>query len=181
MTPSTTTVRDVSARAWDDMDQPRHLGGEAPLLQRPKPPSSILTAAKLMYTGAVLSALSLVATLAGISALRAAVRSADPSYSAGQLHTTETAAVSIAILVGLIGLGLWIWMAWANTAGKNWARVTASVILGLDTVAVLADFTRPDPLLSRLFSVVIWLVGLAVVVLLWGRQSSAYYAASRAS
>jgi hypothetical protein len=73
---------------------------------------------------------------------------------------------------------MWIWLAAANRAGKNWARITASVIFGLDTVLVLADLSRPEPLLSRLGSLVIWLIGLGVIVPLWRRQSSDYYTAA---
>jgi len=153
-------------------------GGQGPFEpQRPEPPSAILTAVKFMYAGAVLSALSLIATVLSTSKLRAAIRRSDPTLSASGLHTAQTAAVTIAVLVAVVGTGLWIWMARENRAGKNWARITASVIFGLDTAAVVADFTRPDPLLNRLFSVVIWLIGLTVIVLLWRRESSVYYSA----
>jgi len=161
------------------MHQPYPAGAPDPQQQRPAPPASILAAARLMYAGAVVSALSLIATLATISQLRTALHNADPALSAARLHTAEIAAVIIALLVGLIGVGLWIWMAAANKAGKNWARITASVIFGLDTLAVIADFTRPEPLLNRLVSAVIWLIGLGVIALLWRRDSRAYYTASQ--
>ncbi len=140
----------------------------------------LLTAVKLMYAGAVLSALSLIVIVVSTSKLRAAIRRSDPTLSPSGLHTAQTAAVTIAVVVAVVGTGLWIWMARENRAGKRWARVTASMIFGLDTAAVLANFTRPDPLPNRLFPVVIWLIGLTVIVLLWRRGSSVYYSADRA-
>ncbi len=145
----------------------------------PAPPASILTAVKLMYAGAAVSVLSLVVTLGTIGSFRTAIRNADPALSATRLHATQTAAVVVAVLFGLIGAGLWIWMAAANKAGKGRARITASIIFGLDTLAVLADFSQPEPSLSRLISGVIWLIGLCVIVLLWRRQSSEHYTAAR--
>jgi hypothetical protein len=89
------------------------------------------------------------------------------------------AAVVVAIVFGLIGVGLWLWMAWANKAGKNWARITATVFFGLDTLSVLAGLRQAEPALSRVFSLLVWLAGLGAVVLLWQKVSSAYFAASR--
>ena len=163
------------------MYQPYPSGGQEPQPPRPEPPASILTAVRLMYAGAAASALSLIATLLTISSLRTAIHNADPTLSATRLHSAQAAAVVIAVLFGLIGVGLWIWMAAANKAAKNWARITASVIFGLDTLAVVADLIRPEPLLNRLVSIVIRLIGLGVIALLWRRESSDYYAAARGS
>jgi hypothetical protein len=32
----------------------------------------------------------------------------------------------------LIGVGLWIWMAQMNKAGKNWARITSTVFFAIE-------------------------------------------------
>ena len=85
----------------------------------------------------------------------------------------------VAIVFGLIGIGLWLWMAWANKAGKNWARITATVFFALDTLSVLAGFRQAEPALSRAVSLLVWLAGLGAIVLLWQKISSAYFAASR--
>jgi hypothetical protein len=85
----------------------------------------------------------------------------------------------VAIVFGLIGIGLWLWMARANKAGKNWARITATVFFGLDTLSVLAGLRQAEPAVSRVFSLLVWLAGLGAVVLLWQKISSAYFAASQ--
>lgn len=159
--------------------QPYPTGGAEPDQVRPTPPPSVQNAVRLMYVGAAISAISLIVTLATISSLRTSIHNANPSLSAAKLHSAETAAVVLAIVFGLIGVGLWIWMARANKAGKNWARITATVFFGLDTLSLLAGFRQAEPALSRAVSLLVWVAGLGAVVLLWQKISSAYFAASR--
>jgi hypothetical protein len=160
------------------MYQPYPTGGAEPE-PAPTPPPSVQNAVRLMYVGAAISAISLIVTLATISSLRTAIHNANPSLSASKLHSAETAAIVLAIVFGLIGIGLWIWMARANNAGKNWARITATVFFGLDTLSLLASFRQAEPALSRVVSLLVWVAGLGAVILLWQKISSAYFAASR--
>jgi hypothetical protein len=154
-------------------------GGQVPEPQRPEPPAPVLTAVKLMYAGAVVTAISLIVTLLTISSLKTAIHNRSPKLTSTQLHTAEVAVVVVAVIVGLISIGLWIWMASANKAGKNWARITATVFFGLDTLGVLASFAQAQTLLGRLISLVGWLVGLGAILMLWRKESSAYFAAPR--
>jgi cytochrome bd-type quinol oxidase subunit 2 len=131
-----------------------------------------------MYVGAVISGISLIVTLTTIGSLRTAIHKANPALSASKLHSAETVAIVLAIIVGLIGIALWIWMARANRAGKNWARITATVFFGLDTLSLLAALRQAEPALSRTVTLLTWLVGLGAIILLWQRISSAYFAAS---
>jgi hypothetical protein len=161
------------------MYQPYPSPGQMPEPVRPEAPDSVLTAVKLMYAGAVVSALSLIVGVVTIGSLKSALRKADPSYTSTQLHTAEVAAVAIIIVLGLVGIGLWLWMAWANKRGANWARITATVFFGLDTLSLLAGFARPEALFSRLVGLLIWLIGLGAIVLLWRRESSAFFTAPK--
>ena len=160
--------------------QPYPTGGAAePEPQRAAPPTPVLQAVKLKYAGAIVSAISLIITLLTIGSLKTAIHNADPSLSASKLHSAEVAAVAVAVIFGLIGIGLWLWMAYANKAGKNWARITATVFFGLDTLSVLTSFRQAEPILTRLISILIWLIGLGAIILLYQRESSAYFSASK--
>lgn len=160
--------------------QPYPTGGAAePEPQRPAPPTPVVQAVKLMYAGAIVSAISLIITLATVGSLKTAIHNADPTLTASKLHSAEVAAVAVAIIFGLIGIGLWLWMAYANKAGKNWARITATVFFGLDTLSVLTSFRQAEPVLSRVISILIWLIGLGAIVLLYQRESSTYFTASK--
>jgi hypothetical protein len=160
--------------------QPYPTGGAAePEPQRPAAPTPVLQAVKLMYAGAIVSAVSLIITLLTVGSLKTAIHNADPTLTASKLHSAEVAAVAVAVVFGLIGIGLWLWMAYANKAGKNWARITATVFFGLDTLSILTSFRQAEPVLSRLISILIWLIGLGAIVLLYQRESSAYFGLSK--
>lgn len=145
--------------------------------QRPPQPPSIRMAVRLMYAGAALSAVSFIVGLATIGSLRQSIINASTKkLTASQLHTAEVVGVSTIVVVGLIGIGLWLWMARANGAGKSWARIVAAVLFGLNTLGLLSAFARPNAIGTKIFEVVIWLVGLGATFYLWQRDSSEYFA-----
>jgi hypothetical protein len=68
-----------------------------------------------------------------------------------------------------------MWMARANKAGKNWARITGTVFFGIDTLDLLGLFAQRPAALSVVFALVIWLIGLGTVIMLWRRESTAFF------
>ena len=159
------------------MYQPFPSRDDGPPPARPEPPPSVQMAVKLMYAGATVSAISLIVSLATIGGLRATLHHADPSLTDAQLHAGEISAVSIGVFLGLIGIGLWIWMALANRAGMSWARIIASVLFGIDTILIVISISQPAEVFSRIISILIWLIGFGAVVLLWRKDSSGYFTA----
>jgi hypothetical protein len=143
----------------------------------PAPPS-IQNAVKLMYAGAAVSIVGLVIGLATSGGLKREIRKANPRLSAVQVSHGATLIVVTSVITGLIGAGLWLWMAWANKRGKAWARILASVFFGISTLNAAASFAQPGAVLNRFLTVAVWLVGLGAIILLWRPDSSTYYKAS---
>jgi hypothetical protein len=162
------------------MYQPYPSGNQQPVPQPPAQPQPVRNAVLLMYAGAALSAIEIIIGLTTIASLKNAIRSRYPGYSSSQLHTAEVVGVTTVVVIGLIAIALWLWMAWANGAGKSWARVVATVFFGLNTIDLLSLIARPHATLGLLLAVLVWLVGLGAIVLLWRRESSAYYQARSA-
>src|SRR5215467_286648 len=104
------------------MHQPYPSSGQAPAPQRPPMPNSVLTAVRLMYAGAALSVIELIVGLATIGSVKTAIHNAYPRYTPSQVHSLEVASIVIGVLVGLVSIGLWLWMARASAAGHNYAR-----------------------------------------------------------
>ncbi len=153
---------------------------QLPQQQRPAKPPSISTAVKLMYVGAALSALEFIVGLATVGSLKQDIIKASTKHlTATQLHTAQVVGIATIVILGLIGIGLWIWMARANGAGKSWARIVAGVLFGLNTLGLLSAVARPNAAGTKIFDVLGWLVGLGVTIFLWRRDSSEYYAQSR--
>ncbi|MFI5270393.1 MAG: hypothetical protein ACHQ7M_23695 [Chloroflexota bacterium] len=159
------------------MYQPYPGGGADPMgpASRPPIPPSVTNAVRLMFVGAGLAALGLILEFISLSALKSAIRTASPTLSNAQVNSAETVAIAIFVIVGLIGIGLWIWMALANKAGHNWARIVATVLFGLDTLFLLLSLARAGAAAGIIAGVVTWLVGLGATILLWRKESSLYF------
>ena len=156
------------------MYQPFPTGGNS-LEQRPAPPASVLTAVKLMYAGAAISLISLIISLTDISGTKAAIRRARPSLTVTQVNQLNGFIIGLAIISGLVGIGLWLWMARANGQGRNWARILSTVLFGLATLDLFGVFSQPKTALGLVFPVLTWLVGAGAVFLLWRPDSTAVF------
>jgi uncharacterized membrane protein (DUF2068 family) len=164
--------------------QPYPTGGGSNIVQQQgSRPQSVRTAVILMYVGAGLSTISLIASIAFSGRIKNAVgkalrnaRTSKP-LTVTQIHSVENIYLVFAIVVLLVGVGLWLWMAWANGRGRGWARIVASVFFGLDTILLILGGTRTSATL--IFAGVEWLVGLAALIFLWQRDTTAYIAQSR--
>jgi hypothetical protein len=140
-----------------------------------QPPPSVVMAVRLMYAGAVVSALSLIVGLATVGSLRSSLHKAQPTLTPTQLHDLQTVVIVGSIFIGVISIGLWLWMAMMNKAGRSWARIVATVLFGLDTLLLLLGVARSGAAAGTLVSILIWVIGLGAVIYLWRRDASAYF------
>ena len=151
-------------------------GGQVPEpAQRPAPPTSVQTAVWLMYAGAIISAISFILGLATIGSVRRTIEKNHPAYTSTQINNAVHVSVALIVVVGIIGVGLWVWMARMNLKGRNWARITGTVFFGIDTLDLLGVLGGKASGVSAVFAIVTWLVGLGAVIMLWRRESSAYF------
>jgi hypothetical protein len=157
------------------MYQPYPSGGKPVESLRPAPPAPVLNAVKLMYAGAAVSLVSLVISLTDVSGTKAAIRKARPDLTATQISQLNGFIIGLAIVSGLVGVGLWLWMSWANKGGKNWARIFSTVLFGLATLDLFGVFSQPKTALGLIFPLLTWLIGLGVIVLLWRPDSSRFF------
>jgi hypothetical protein len=161
------------------MYQPYPQGNQQPPepSRRPDPPRPVRVAVLLMYAGAALSTVTLVVVLLSFHTIQRVIRNASTTLTAAQVHTAAVVAVTVGAAESLIAIGLWLLMAWANRNGQAWGRIVATILFGLNTIFLLIGFTRASASLSLAFSVLVWLIGLAAIVLLWRKESSQYFAA----
>lgn len=152
-------------------------------------PVPVRRAVRLMQAGAAVSTLSLIVTVIGSFSLKSNMMSAnaaklkDHQITASQISNTATALIAYTIIVGLLAIGLWLWMARKNEAGRNWARISASVFFGLwslYTYSVLGELTGGTTITGTLIvSIVLilalWVIGVVTIVQLWRPASTAYF------
>jgi hypothetical protein len=144
-------------------------------VERPPAPKPVLQAVKLMYAGAAISTVSLIISLADIGGIKAAIKKAHPSYTASEISGDNRFIIGLAVVSGLLGIGLWLWMARANNQGKNWARILSTVLFGLATLDLVGVFSEPQTAIGLVFPVLTWLVGLGAVWLLWRKESTQFF------
>ena len=147
-----------------------------------QPPAPVRNAVFFMYAGAALSVINGILAATGGAALRASIRHARPHYSPAQVSGLASAEIIYSVVYTLALIFLWLWLAWACRAGKAWARITASILFGANTVLlVLTVATRasagvlPHVSAGSILPVLGWAAGLGAMVLLWRRESSAYF------
>ena len=101
-----------------------------------------------MYAGAAISAVSLIISLATIGGTKDAIRKARPSLTAAQVNQLNTFIIALAVVSGVIGVALWLWMARENGQGKNWARILSTVLFGLATLDLFGVLSQPKTALG---------------------------------
>jgi hypothetical protein len=175
----------------------------APPDERPRP---LVIAVRLMYVAAVVEIVYAVAggqwLASYLSSLFTAIEAGDTSGSGTQVPTSEIKdlILVIAIVGGIVAVLVWLWLAWKNRAGRDWARIVATVLFALSCPGLPelltgghlstmpSTFTGADgvtiavpPLAIPAWliagGVVNWLLGLAIIILLWQRAASRYYEA----
>ena len=157
------------------MYQPYPSSGKPVEPERPPAPPSVLNAVKLMYVGAAISTVSLIISLIDISGTKDAIRKARPSLTATQVNQLNTFIITLAIVSGVLGVALWLWMARANGQGRNWARILSTVLFGLATLDLFGVISQPKTVLGLVFPVLTWLVGAGAVYFLWRGESSEFF------
>ena len=159
------------------MYQPYPGGAQVPeSSDRPPAPPSVLRAVQVMYVGAAASLIGIIIDMTTLSSTKSEIIRRNPSLTATQVANAEHVAIGLFIVSGLLGAGLWIWVAQMCKAGRNWARIVGTVLFAIDTISVFAGAaTVPGGGATRIYSILVWLIGLAAVILLWQRASSDYF------
>lgn len=142
-------------------------------------PKSMDLAVRLMQAGGVLSLLSLVSVFLMQDSLKETVakqmRDADASVTQSQIDAAITLGLALGVVMGLIGAGLWFWMAAANGKGRSWARVLATVFFAISLLLTVLSFGSAQSALSRILGLVSLAIGAAAIFFMYQKESTAYY------
>jgi hypothetical protein len=133
-----------------------------------------------MYVGLAASLLGIVVDMTTLSSTRSQIIKRNPSFTTAQINGAEHLEIGLFIASGLIGAALWLWMAQKCRAGRGWARILSSVFFGIETVSLLIGTAAGQGGgLTRIYGIIVWLVGLTAIIFLWRRSSSDYFRAPR--
>lgn len=144
-------------------------------------PGPMRWAAALMLIGAAASLTQAVLTVVFWDRIATVTlaRSLTPNTVTGPFMASLGAWVATwyGLVTGVLGVGMWLWMAWANLRGRRWARAVATVLGCLAVLSVVMTFVATWLALVRIPAAVVTVAGVAAVVLLYHRDSSRFIAA----
>ena len=149
-----------------------------PASARPRIPGAVLTAVRLMYTGAAVSLVNVIVNLTAINQIKTAFETQHPLAQNAAQGVAALAAAAV-VISGAVGIGLWLKLASASRKGRSWARTAGTILFGLDTIGLLGTLGRTGIPVAKTFGVLIWLIGFIAVIELWRRQSSDYFDSRR--
>jgi hypothetical protein len=135
-------------------------------------PRAVRAAVTLMLAGAAAELAALVTAAVSVWAVRAAAARDPAAGDAVLVH-------QVAVLAGApLAIGLWLWLAWANGQGQDWARLVSAACFGLLTFSVMyalswhAATYAPATMIA---AAAVWAIGLASVVLIFTPAACRYY------
>ena len=142
-------------------------------------PPSVRQAVRAMYGGAAASLIYLIASIVTVGSTKTAIEKRFPNLTASQVTTEQHVLLIAGVAGGLIAIAAWILIARACQAGKNWARITGTVLFGIGTLDALGGLINPVAVPVKILAFVIWAFGLIAVIRLWQAASSAFFKAPR--
>lgn len=166
-----------------------------PLAAEPDRPAAMRAAVWLMCAGA--AAILVTSVAVGLYLHSEITKRIGLEASAGQagLDTGAEFITGMMIVFGVIMAGLWLWMAWKNGTGRNWARILATVFFGLSCLTLRGDLAGTGvgglygtwdgspirlPAAFMVLGLAYWAIGLAAVVLIWQQTCTRYCQARKA-
>jgi hypothetical protein len=136
-------------------------------------PRTVRAAVTLMLAGAAAELAALITVMVTSGAVRAAVAARHPAAA------QAVAVHEVTMLVGApVAIGMWLWLAWANGRGEDWARMISGASFGVLSLVVLGQLSQHAATYapaSMIAAAIVWAIGLVSVVLIFTPAAGRYY------
>jgi hypothetical protein len=136
-------------------------------------PRSVRVAVKLMLAGAAAELAAMITVISTLASVRATVAARDAA-AMHALHLHQVAVIGLAP----VAIGMWLWLAWANGRGQDWARLLSAgcfALISLSVMAQLAQGVAAFASAAMIAAAVVWALGLSSVVLIFTPAAGRYY------
>ena len=142
-----------------------------------RPPRAVLGAVLLMCAGAAASLAAQITMVLTTGSVHSAVLHQYPAFTAAQWHGVLV-ELAVKEIGALVFIGVWLWLAWANSRGHDWARMVFGAFYGLICLSMLMAVSQGAPVYAPAdFAVGVaeWLIATAALVLIYCRPACPYY------
>jgi len=152
----------------------------------PRSARTVRAAVRFIYVGAAVSTVTLIIALPSIIDIKTYHPEVNNHpLTTAQLNQWGPLIITLSIVLGLVPIALWLWMARANGRGRTWARILSTVLFGVATLDLTGAFHLHSAIgiqvnlvpieFGPTIPVLTWLAGLAAVWLLWRPASTAFF------
>ncbi|MDQ6754659.1 MAG: hypothetical protein M3017_14995 [Actinomycetota bacterium] len=148
-------------------------------------PATLTNAVRLMFAGAAVSLIGLLYNVvtfdSQMSEVTAKLKNM-PNMTPEIINMAHSFALTTAIFSAVVGILLWLWMAWKNHQGRRWARIVGTVLAGFSILSVPVSWAQSAAngmqigVMQMVLPLIILAIGITAAVLMWLRPSSEYYA-----
>jgi hypothetical protein len=136
-------------------------------------PRSVRVAVTLMLAGAAAELAAMITVISTLGSVRATAAARDAAaMQAVYLH--QVAIIGLAP----VAFGMWLWLAWANGRGQDWARPLSAACFVLISLSLLAGLAQDAAMLApatMIAGAVVWTLGLSSVALIFTPAAGRYY------
>jgi len=142
-----------------------------------RPPGAVLGAMRLMCAGAVASVALLITMVVTTGDLKSAILALDPAFTAAQWHGVLV-ELAVREWCAPLVVFVWLWLAWANGRGRNWARLALGawfIFLVLNMLSSLAQGVALVAPADFAVGIVECLIAATATSLVFTRRSWLYY------
>ncbi len=139
------------------------------------PPPEVVRAVQLMFARIGIGVVNAAITLASGTAIKDAMRAADPTLPPAEVDEKYTQSVAIAVCLAALLAVLYLLLALRVLHGRSWARIVTWVVAGLGLFGGLLGLFASGTDLEKAVVVVGLLVDAAIVLLLARERANAYF------
>jgi hypothetical protein len=136
-------------------------------------PRSVRVAVRLMLAGAAAELAAMITVIATLASVRATVAARDAAAMQA-VHLHQVTDIGLAP----VAIGMWLWLAWANGRGEDWARPLSTAcfaLISLSVIAALAQGAATFAPAAVIAAAVVWALGLSSVVLIFTPAAGRHY------
>jgi ABC-type uncharacterized transport system permease subunit len=112
-------------------------GADAPAPSKPAVPTTITTSFYCYLASTVVSVVSALLLLGSKDTIADRLRSSNTSgLTENQINQAAQIGLVIAVVVALLFALIYLWLAFKLRAGRNWARITLTVLTALQVISL---------------------------------------------
>ena len=139
-------------------------------------PPRVISALRVMWIGLGATVINVIVSIVAVVNLDHIATPTPVTTDQNAAYSAEGIVGLFALIAGIIGIIMWPILAMYVRRARKWATIVGTVMFGLQTACTLfvaIGATRAPGVIA--LTCIVWGLGLAATVMLWGAQARAFY------